>query len=181
MSNSQSSMDDFADELVDKLTGKLVEQSLSLGLPLQGSSDELEDDDILADSNDQEESMLDQVLSLRGGMAAMKAMKAMKAMQAMKAMKKKAMKKKAMKKLKAFTQKRYAFAGKISKTASGLTKADLVKNKAGKVVSKKKQALGKKNKWIDAVQKARKALGSKGFLAIKKGSPLYTKAKSLYR
>merc|ERR1719453_711178 len=118
--------------------------------------------------------MLDQVLSLRGGMAAMKAMKAMKAMQAMKAMK-------AMKKLKAFTQKRYAFAGKISKTASGLTKADLVKNKAGKVVSKKKQALGKKNKWIDAVQKARKALGSKGFLAIKKGSPLYTKAKSLYR
>merc|ERR1711869_92323 len=30
--------------------------------------------------------------------------------------------------------------------------------------------------WISAVQKARKALGVKGFVAIKKGSPLYKKA-----
>merc|ERR1711904_64516 len=101
------------------------------------------------------------VLGLRGG-AAMKA-------------------KKAMKKLKAQTQKRYAFAGKMGKTASGLTKSDLVKNKHGRIVSKKMSLRGSKSKWIDAVMKARKALGTKGFAAVKKGTPLYTKAKSIYR
>merc|ERR1712070_606654 len=99
-------------------------------------------------------------------------MKAMAAMGAMKAMKKK----KAMKKLKALTQKRYAFAGKLTKTASGLTKADLVKNKHGKVVSKKMSLRGSKSPWIAAVQKARAALKIKGFSAIKKGTPLYSKA-----
>merc|ERR1712224_794365 len=112
-------------------------------------------------------------------MAAMKAMKAMKAMSAMKAMK--AMKKKAMKKLKAQTQKRYAFAGKLQKTTSGLKKDDLTKNKHGRVVSKKMSARAKNSKWIAAVVQARKALGSKGFVAVKKGTPLYTKAKSIYR
>merc|ERR1712046_485477 len=33
--------------------------------------------------------------------------------------------------------------------------------------------------WTTAVQKARKALGVKGFQAVKKGSPLYKKAKEL--
>jgi hypothetical protein len=111
-------------------------------------------------------------------MKAMAAMKAMKAMSAMKAMK--AMKKKAMKKLKSYTSKRYAFTGKISKTPSGLTKSDLAKNKHGRIVSKKRQARGLKNKWIEACLKARKALGTKGFAVIKKGTPLYTKAKSIY-
>merc|ERR1719482_2580718 len=106
-------------------------------------------------------------------------MKAMKAMAAMKAMK--AMKKAAMKKLKARTLKRYAFAGKVSKTASGLTKSDLIKNKHGKIVSKKQSLRAQKNPWITAVQKARKALGTKGFAKIKKGTPLYTKAKSFMR
>merc|ERR1719498_1603757 len=106
----------------------------------------------------------------------MTAMKAMKAMKATKAMKKK----KAKKKLKAVTQKRYAFAGKLAKTASGLTKADLVKNKHGKVVSKKKSAFGLKSPWIAAVQKARAALKIKGFKAVKKGTPLYIEAKKLY-
>merc|ERR1719160_790953 len=98
-------------------------------------------------------------------------------MKAMKAMKKK---KKAMKKYKAQTLKRMAFAGKIMKTKSGLSKADLVKSKSGKIVSKKKSAKGKTNPWIAAVNAARKALGTKGFAKIKKGSPLYAKAKSLY-
>merc|ERR1712139_54317 len=104
-------------------------------------------------------------------------------MKAMKAMAMKKKKKKAMKKLKSFTQKRYAFAGKLAKTASGLTKADLVKNKYGKVVSKKKAALAKSHfgGWLAAVQKARKALNIKGFSAIKKGTPLYKKAKELYQ
>ena len=34
--------------------------------------------------------------------------------------------------------------------------------------------------WLAAVAKARKALGCKGFIAIKKGSALYNKAKSFY-
>ena len=46
-------------------------------------------------------------------------------------------------------------------------------------MSKKKQAKGKKSPWIAAVQAARKALGVKGFSAIKKGSPLYKKAKEI--
>jgi len=61
-----------------------------------------------------------------------------------------------------------------------------MKNKAGKVVSKKSSAAGKKaysrvKKWAEALSKARKALGLKGFVAIKKGSPLYTKTKALVR
>merc|ERR1712193_8308 len=113
-----------------------------------------------------EDSQLDQVLGLHGGakamkamaMKAMKAMKEMKAMKAMKAMKKK---KKAMKKYKkpALMAKRHAFAGKIMKTPSGLTKADLIKTKSGKIVSKKKSVKGKSNPWIAAVTAARKALG----------------------
>merc|ERR1711904_284282 len=143
-------------------------------------------EDYAADEGDEDE--LAPMLSLRGGaamkamkaMAAMKAMKAMAAMKAMKAMKgMKAMK--AMKKLKAYTQKRYAFKGKLSKTSTGLTKADLVKNKRGKIVSKKKLAFGQKSPWIAAVQKARAELKIKGFSVIKKGTPLYNKAKALYK
>ena len=104
---------------------------------------------------------------------AMKAMKAMAAMKAMKAMKKKAISSK--------LAKRHAFAGKISKTATGLSKSDLVKNKRGKIVSKKKLAIGKKNGWIAAVQKARASLKIKGFAVIKKGTPLYKLAKELYK
>merc|ERR1712178_398829 len=101
-------------------------------------------------------------------------MKAMAAMKAMKAMKKKP--------ISARLAKRYAFAGKISKTATGLTKSDLVKNKTGKIVSKKKAALAKAHFgcWLAAVAKARKALDIKGFAVIKKGTPLYKKAKELY-
>merc|ERR1712012_799012 len=74
------------------------------------------------------------------------------------------------------------FHGNKEKTATGLQKSDLMKNKTGKIVSKKAHAASlKKYKhikaWTIAVQKARKALGIKGFSAIKKGSPLYIKAK----
>merc|ERR1719316_1013079 len=83
--------------------------------------------------------------------------------------------------------KSLVFKGTKAKTVGGLTKSDLVKSKAGKIVSKKMQAKGKAlyakfgQKWASAVQKARKALGLKGFVAIKKGLPLYTKAKGFYR
>merc|ERR1712205_233632 len=100
-----------------------------------------------------------------------KAMKAMKAaaMKAMKAMKKKV--------ISAKLARRHAFAGKISKTKTGLTKADLVKSKSGKIVSKKASLRAKKlnafGPWMAAVKKARKALNIKGFVAIKKGTPFY--------
>merc|ERR1712007_12822 len=88
-----------------------------------------------------------------------RAMKAAAPAKAMKAMKKAAMKRamkaaapkamKAMKKkvISAKLAKRHAFAGKIAKTASGLSKTDLVKNKHGKVVSKKHRARGLKSPW----------------------------------
>merc|ERR1712146_312221 len=53
--------------------------------------------------------------------------------------------------------------GKIAKTATGLKKTDLVKNKSGKIVSRKKSMGGKKNSWIVACNKARAALKIKGF------------------
>merc|ERR1719183_210916 len=75
------------------------------------------------------------------------------------------------------------------KTSSGLTKDMLMKNKQGKIVSKKKHADGKKKfagikKWTECVINARKALGMKGFVAINgkkpEGKALYAKAKALY-
>merc|ERR1712048_1482500 len=117
-----------------------------------------------------------------------KAMKAMKSMKAMKGMKKKAMKKSVIAKGK--RSKSSVFRGTKVKTVGGLKKADLMKNKNGKVVSKKSSAAGKKafkniKGWTAAVNKARKALGIKGFCAVggksAKGQALYKKAKSLYK
>merc|ERR1712107_823787 len=86
-----------------------------------------------------------------------------------------------MKKVSARLAKRHVFAGNTAKTQSGLKKSDLVKNKSGKVVSKKNSARGKASPWIAAVKAARAALKIKGFSAIKKGTPLYNKAKELTR
>merc|ERR1711868_120643 len=124
-------------------------------------------------------------------MAAMKAMKVMKkkaAMKAMKVMKKKA----AMKAMKAMKKKSVSkvahgqmakamvLRGSKEKTVGGLTAKDLTKNKYGKIVSKKSSARAKKSPWIQAVAKARKALKITGFAAVKKGTPLYAKAKEFY-
>ena len=80
--------------------------------------------------------------------------------------------------------KRVVFLGKKMKTVGGLKKENLIKSKSGKIVSKKASLVGKKNKWIAAVAKARKALGVKGFAAVggktAKGQALYKKAKSFY-
>ena len=108
---------------------------------------------------------------------AMKAMKAMAAMKAMRAMKKKAVSKIAKGKL----AKLVVFRGTKAKTSSGLSKSDLTKNKNGKIVSKKASAKGKTHPRIIAVKKARAALKIKGFSAIKKGTPLYKKAKEFYQ
>merc|ERR1711935_1157974 len=119
--------------------------------------------------------------------AAMKrrAMKAAAPAKAMKAMKKAAMKRRAMKAaapkaMKAMKKKvisarlarRHAFAGKINK------------NKMGKIVSKKASLRAKKmnsfGPWLAALKKARAELKIKGFSVIKKGTPLYKRAKELY-
>merc|ERR1719420_1051667 len=82
--------------------------------------------------------------------------------------------------------KAVVFRGGKEKTYTGMTKSDLVKNKTGRIVSKKASAAAKKRfsttikGWLDAVQKARKELGVKGFVAIKKGSALYKKAQEFY-
>merc|ERR1719321_174984 len=99
------------------------------------------------------------------------------------AMAKKSMKKRSMKK-KVYSRRFHKVAvwkGLATKTRGGLAKASLMKNKTGKIVSAKRSAVSKKSKWIKAVTAARKALGVKGFVAIKKGSALYKKAKSLYK
>merc|ERR1712113_1123738 len=82
------------------------------------------------------------------------------------------------------------FSGRKQKTASGLTKANLLKNKSGKIVSKSRSQNSKKNyansaikKWADAMKAARKALNLKGFVPMggktAQGKSLYAKAKSL--
>merc|ERR1740121_1395745 len=114
-------------------------------------------------------------------------MKSMKAMKAMKSMKK-AMKVSVIAKNK--LAKATVFRGKKVKTVGGLKKGDLMKSKAGKIVSKKSHAAGKKaykniSKWTVAVSKARKALGIKGFLPVggktAKGQAFLKKAKSFYK
>merc|ERR1719421_1996125 len=102
-------------------------------------------------------------------------------MKAMKAMKKKTISKIA----KGKRAKASVFLGTKEKTSSGLKKSDLMKSKSGKLVSKKQHAAGKKaykniKGWTAAVQKPRKDLGVKGFVAIKKGSAIYKKAKEFY-
>ena len=114
--------------------------------------------------------------------AAMKAAKGTKAMKAMKA-------KKVSKVAKGKFAKAVVLRGTREKTTGGLTKADLFKNKRGKVVSKKKSAAGKKRfqsikAWSDAIVSARKALNVSGFVAINgktaQGKALYAKAKAMY-
>ena len=64
-----------------------------------------------------------------------------------------------------------------TRTHKSLVKNDLVMNKTGKVVSKKKSERGHNNPWIKAVTSARQILGLKGFVAVKKDSPVYNLAK----
>merc|ERR1712100_713727 len=106
-----------------------------------------------------------------------------KAMKAMKGMRRRAMKKSVVAKGK--RGKGSVFRGTKERTSGGLKKSDLTRSKSGKIVSKKSSAAGKKaykhiKGWTIAVTKARKALGVKGFVAVKKGSALYKKAKELY-
>ena len=80
------------------------------------------------------------------------------------------------------------FHGTEEKTSGGLKKKDLVKKK-GVIKSKKKIASAKKNKglmsWVRSVQKARKELKIKGFVAVNgptaQGKKLYKLAKKHHK
>mmetsp|Transcript_71963 Transcript_71963/g.114085 ORF Transcript_71963/g.114085 Transcript_71963/m.114085 type:complete len:130 (+) Transcript_71963:80-469(+) len=78
--------------------------------------------------------------------------------------------------------------GKKDKTVGGLTRENLMRNKRGKVVSKKSSAFGKRaykniQDWVSSVVAARKALQVTGFVAINgkslQGKALYVKSKAL--
>merc|ERR1711881_203912 len=73
-------------------------------------------------------------------------------------------------------------------TKGGLTKADLMLNNKGKVVSKKLFAKGQKlqkksSGWMKAIMQARKELGITGFCTVNRGAQgvaLYKRAKQIY-
>ena len=126
--------------------------------------------------------------SMKKAMKARKARKAMKSRKARKSMKKRGRKAKKVSivaKNKRAKLTVFRGTGGKQRTQSGLTKADLKKNKNGKVVSKKASLRGQKNKWAIALNKARKALGIKGFCAVGgkagKGKALLAKARSFYK
>merc|ERR1712141_986336 len=84
------------------------------------------------------------------------------------------------------------FRGTKEKTKTGMTKANLIKNRNGKIVSKASSLRAKKayansgiKAWADAVKAARKALNLTGFVAIggksATGKALYAKAKALLK
>merc|ERR1712173_158364 len=71
---------------------------------------------------------------------------------------------------------------------TGQTKGDLMKDRNGKIVSKKANSAGKRaykknglSKWTKAFMKARKNLKLKGFVACKKGTKFYKEAMRLYK
>ena len=76
--------------------------------------------------------------------------------------------------------------GKFEKTQGGIRAEGLMKNKRGKVVSKRSSAawVRRGKNWIDATMQARQVLNLKGFVAVNgkslQGKALYLKAKTAY-
>jgi hypothetical protein len=76
--------------------------------------------------------------------------------------------------------------GRFEKTRGGIRAEGLMKNKRGKVVSKRASAAwARRNKdWVDACMTARGALNLSGFVAINgksvQGKALYLRAKTAY-
>merc|ERR1719195_1137737 len=85
--------------------------------------------------------------------------------------------------------KALVFRGKYQKTSGGLTQDMLIRNKRGKIVSKRASAHGARafkqiESWLEACMAAREAFHTQGFVAINgktlQGKALYAKAKTLY-
>merc|ERR1712004_421657 len=124
------------------------------------------------------------------------AMKAMKPMGAKKTTTMKVMKAMKAKRVSVIAKGKMAraavFRGTKEKTQGGMTKAKLIKNKSGKIVSKAASIRAKKayassgiKAWADACKAARKALNLTGFVPIggksATGKALYAKAKALLK
>merc|ERR1719262_1049719 len=106
----------------------------------------------------------------------------------MKAMRKVMKKKKGSKGARSRFAKVQVFRGSKEKTIGGLTKDSLMRNKRGKIVSKRKNAMGKRSfknveTWTEAFMQAREMLRVEGFHAINgkslQGRALYYKTKAL--
>merc|ERR1719310_451515 len=120
---------------------------------------------------------------------AMRAMRAMKTMKAMKAIKIMKRKKRVSKIARGKLAKSRVLRGLKEKTSGGLRADALMRNKQGKVVSKRASANGKRafkyvEQWVEAHQTARSELRVSGFVAINgksiQGKALYVKTKAIY-
>merc|ERR1712137_153410 len=83
------------------------------------------------------------------------------------------------------TRKSKVFSGAKEKTSGGLTKAMLMKNKDGNIVSRKAHAHAKTHfaKWHEAMRKARKELNITGCVYLNSpgmGKTFYKRAKEIY-
>jgi len=84
---------------------------------------------------------------------------------------------------------RVAFHGGDASEHTKLRASDLIKNQYGKIVSKKASEAARKKvqsgsgigKWTQCVKKARQEMNITGFLAIKKGTPVYERAQEIYK
>merc|ERR1719456_937419 len=85
--------------------------------------------------------------------------------------------------------KSLVFRGMRERTSGGLKQDTLMRNKRGKIVSKRQSACGKRayrqiEGWTQAVMSARDTLHIKGFVAINgkslQGKALYFKSKAVY-
>ena len=79
-------------------------------------------------------------------------------------------------KSKSKSSKNYRFSVHVKKSPRKSIKRS---NKKVRTTPKKSKSKGKVT-WFGAVAKARKELNITGFVAIKKGSPLYKRAKEIY-
>ena len=73
----------------------------------------------------------------------------------------------------------YRFSARVKKPKSAKKSMKRSSKKSMKRSSKKKSS-NKGGAWFGAVAKARKELGITGFVAIKKGTPLYKRSKEIY-
>ena len=73
----------------------------------------------------------------------------------------------------------YRFSVRVKKPKSAKKSMKRSSKKSMKRSSKKKSS-NKGVSWFGAVAKARKELNIKGFVAIKKGTPLYKRSKEIY-
>lgn len=129
----------------------------------------------------------DLTLNAKGKVVSKKLYKQQKAKLAAKAAARKQRRKSAPK-LSLRAQRNRVMSGEMEKTKTGLSKDSLTRSKFGKIVSKKKQQLGRstaqtKGSWLWCVAKARSDLGIKGFCVLNRGplgKRLYARAKVLF-